>query len=368
MMRWMATCLLVAGVFLAALPASADMFQHHTGQADIEQRFVERPLVVGKGWVELGLGFDWKHSGSQFLDNDSPTNVGFVPGTNFERFDNNAAFDQRRFTLGLRWGFTKGTDVYLRVPMVWNQLRNDNEVTIIDPAGDEQTIGTNISTFALGDVELGVLIQWLRRVDPNGRFNSSLGSHVNIKAPTGLESPGTYIASPGLISVMPTGTGTYNYGFDLEFKQQIAFLAVDVRAGYVWRSSGIVQYLVEDVEHQFLLRLKPGDAVEWGLMLYFQPTRFLSVGIGTDMEYRFLAKIGPSARSIAQCKECDPIEGSNGLYMDGVAVISLTPSRHFQVDLRAQYTFGGREAFLFPLEDVSPTRGVTAGGNVMYRF
>jgi len=227
---------------------------------------------------------------------------------------------------------------------------------------------TNISTFSLGDVEMGVLVQWLRRQDPKGKFNTALGSHIEIKAPTGLESPGSYISSPGLIDVLPTGTGTYNFGVDLEYKQQIDFMAVDVRAGFVWRTSGIVQYLIEDQEHFFNLRLKPGDGVQWAVMVLFQPTRFLTVGVGTEMEYRFATKIGPSNRSIAQCKECEPIPGSDGLDMDGILQVSLTPSREFQVDIRAEYTLGGRPAYLVPLEDISPARGFTAGAAVMHRF
>ena len=54
--------------------------------------------------------------------------------------------------------------------------------------------------------------------------------------------------------------------------------------------------------------------------------------------------------------------------MDGYGQVSVTPSRAFQVDARFSYTLGGRRAFLIPLEDVSPTRGWTAGGAVTYRF
>jgi len=367
MMRWMAPRLLAAGILLVALPASADMFQHHTSQSDIEQRIVERPLVVGKGWVEVGLGLDWKHTSSEFLAGDGGGSFGFTKGTHYEDYSNNARLNFRRFTLMGRWGFTKGTDLYVRIPFVWNHLANDNEM-IIETGDGEETRSTSVNTFAIGDVEMGVLIQWLRRQDPNGKFNSSLGSHIDIKAPTGLESPGSYIASPGLVTVMPTGTGTYNWGLDIEYKQQLAFMAVDVRAGFVWRTSGIAQYLIEDQENQFQMRIKPGDAVEWDIDLVFQPARFLALGVGLASEYRFATKVGPSSRSMAQCKECEPIADSEGLMMNGAFLVSITPSRSFQVDLRAEYTLAGLPAFMIPLEDVSPTRGVTVGANVLYRF
>ncbi len=360
MMRRTATCLLAVGFLLIALPASADMFQHHTGQAEIEQKIVERPLVVGKGWVEMGIGFDWKHSASEFLPGDSAAMVGFTPGKHFDRFSNDARFDQRRFALDFRWGFTKGTDVYLHVPLVWNQLRNSNA------GADGEAV--NVNTFALGDMDMGLLIQWLRKVDPAGKFNSSLGSHLHIKAPTGLESPGSYIPSPGLITVMPTGTGQYNFGADIEFKQQLDFVAIDVRAGYTWRTTGIAQYLIEDDQHQFALRIDPGDGVYWSAIVMFQMARFLTLAVGADFEYRFATKIGPASRSLAACKECDPVEGSNGLYVNGVGTLSITPNRNFQVDVRFAYTLGGRPSYLIPLEDVTPTRGWTAGGSVMYRF
>ncbi len=360
MMRRMATCLLAAGVLLAAAPASANMFQFHTGQADIEQRMVERPLVVGKGWVEIGLGFNWKHSQSEFLAGDSNATVGFVPDTHYVPYDNDARLDFRTFSLDFRWGFTKGTDVYLHVPFLWNQLQNSNLNADGEPV--------NVNTFAIGDIEMGVLIQWLRRVDPAGKFNSSLGTHLDVKAPTGLESGGAYLPSPGLITVLPTGTGTYNFGLDIAFKQQLAFMALNLRAGYVWRASGIAQYLVEDQEHQFQLRIKPGDAVEWDVGLMFQMARFLSLGIGTEWQYRWETKIGPSSRGLAACKECDPIADSDGLFLDGYGEVNVTPSRKLQIDARFGYTLGGRPANLVPLEDVSPTRGMTVAAAVMYRF
>jgi len=364
----MAPALLATGILLVALPASADMFQHHTSQSDIEQRIVERPLVVGKGWVEIGLGFDWKHSNSEFLaGEDGGGSFGFTKGTHYENYGNNARLNFRRFVLLGRWGFTKGTDLYVRVPFVWNHLANDNEMTI-ETGNGEETRSTAVNTFAIGDVEMGVLIQWLRRQDPNGKFNTSLGSHIDIKAPTGLESPGSYIASPGLVTVMPTGTGTYNWGLDIEYKQQLAFMAVDVRAGFVWRTSGIAQYLIEDAENQFQMRIKPGDAVEWDINLLFQPARFLTVGVGLRSQYRFVTKVGPSSRSLAQCKECDPIPDSEGLLMDAGLLVSVTPSREFQVDVKVDYTLAGLPAFMIPLEDVSPTRGLTVGANVLYRF
>ena len=145
-------------------------------------------------------------------------------------------------------------------------------------------------------------------------------------------------------------------------------MAIDVRAGYMWRTTGIAQYLIEDDQHQFALLIDPGDGVQWGLDVMFQLARFLTLGVGADFEYRFVTKIGPSSRGVASCKECDPVEGSNGLYVDAGAVVSVTPNRNFQVDLRFAYTLGGRPAYLIPLEDVTPTRGWTAGGSVMYRF
>jgi len=38
------------------------------------------------------------------------------------------------------------------------------------------------------------------------------------------------------------------------------------------------------------------------------------------------------------------------------------------VDVKVDYTLAGLPAFMIPLEDVSPTRGLTVGANVLYRF
>jgi hypothetical protein len=226
----------------------------------------------------------------------------------------------------------------------------------------------DVNTFAIGDLEMGILAQLLRHQDPEGKFNNALGARLHIKAPTGLESPGSYIPSPGLIGVLPTGTGTYNYGLGIEFKQQLAVIAINLRAGYNWRVSGIAQYLVEDENHQFALRIDPGDSIDWSAIVQFQMSRYFTLGVGAVFDYRFATKIGPSSRGLAACKNCDPIEESKGLYVDGVAELNFTPDRNFQIDVNFAYTLGGRPAFLVPLEDISPTRGWTLGGDVKYRF
>ena len=44
--------------------AEAAGFQAKTMRAPLAAVEVERPLIIGKGWLELGVGLDWKSVGS----------------------------------------------------------------------------------------------------------------------------------------------------------------------------------------------------------------------------------------------------------------------------------------------------------------
>ncbi len=348
----------VALLLLSAVPlkeARASAFQTHTYQADLPLRLVERPLVLGKGWVQLSFGFDAKVSTSYFLAGDSVWNMGTTEGTNQSPYANNARWNYNQVHIRADWGFTKNSQLFLDIPFVISHLGND--------------IGADITSAGLGDVRLGIIQQWYRHIDQKGRFNTSLASTLEVKTPTGNESPGSYLSSPGNVTYLVLGTGTYDLALDLALKQQLGPLALKVRAGYTAKFSNVVEYLIEDEENQFNLRIDPGDEVNFDIGLLAQLGPYVGLELGMINTYRGRTRTGPSSEGIDPCSACDPIEGSNGIWTDGRIGLSVSPINRFQVDGFVEYTLAGRNStFMFPLEDISPSRGMTAGGRISLRF
>lgn len=355
-MKAAAAFVVAALAALAAEPAQASAFQTHTYQADLPLRLVERPLVVGKGVLQLSAGFDWKQSSSYFTgDDDEPWNFGAKEGEDWRSYSNGATWSYRQFHLDVDWGFTKNSQLFLRIPFVWAHVGNEN--------------GADLTAWGLGDVRLGVRQQIARRIDPEGKANASLAAGLELKTPTGNESPGSYLSSPGNLTYVPIGTGTYNLTLDVLARQQAGPIAIQGRAGFVARFSSVVQYLVEDQENQFNMRVDPGDGIEFDIGVIGQLGPYVALSLDFQNEYRLPTRQGSTAKHIDPCHGCAEIEGSSGFWSDLRGGVSVSPSNRLQIDGFVAYTLAGKNStFYWPLEDISPSRGVTAGGDVAFRF
>ena len=199
---------------------------------------VERALVIGKSWFVFDLDFRFKYSDSHFVG-DTPANVGLTEGTHWESEKNDGRWVYRRWELGLGWGFSRNIDIYARIPVVWGSVWNNR---MIDDDGNE----TPITGAGLGDVHGGFRFQFLRNQSEDGRFSNSLIANLDMRFPTGDESPGSYIGGPNNVVTIVTGTGTWGFDFNARFKQQLAIVALEVGAGFTYNPTGTVMYLVED--------------------------------------------------------------------------------------------------------------------------
>jgi hypothetical protein len=245
-----ALALLVVGL-VAPLPAQASWFQPHTIQEDVPFKEVERMLVTGRSRMTFDLDFAFKQSTSHFLGTD-PVNFGFTEGEHWEKEKNDGRWTYRRWEIGLSWGFSKNLDIYARIPIIWASVYNNR---MVDDQGDPEPI----SSAGLGDVVTGFRFQVLRNQSDDGKFSNSLVGVLEMRTPSGNESPGSYLPGPNNLVTIITGSGTWGFDFGARFKQQLAIVAIEVGAGFTWNPTGTVMYLIEDQENQFNQHLDPGD-------------------------------------------------------------------------------------------------------------
>ncbi|MCO4771958.1 MAG: hypothetical protein KDA24_18145 [Deltaproteobacteria bacterium] len=352
-------------VLLAALvsagPASASWLQPHTIQEDVPIADVERALVAGKSRMVFDFGFSWKQSRSHFLNSGGVFNAGFTEGTNYEKEKNNASWNYATPSLGVTWGFSKNSDIYVSVPVVIASVVNDRMIA-------EDGSPDPIRSVGIGDLHGGVRFQFLRSRSEDGKFSNSLIGQLDVKFPTGAESPGSFIGGPNNVATIVTGSGTWGWDLSVRFKQQLAILAVEAGVGFTWNPTATVMYLIEDQQNQFNQHLDPGDRVHLDVGLTVQPMQHIAVRADLFLDYRTPTRWGSTVSAFPACKECAVIPESNGFWMDLRGTIIADFDTHFGLDAYFEYTLAGRRAFLWPLEDVSPTRGWTAGGTLSYRF
>jgi len=225
-----------------------------------------------------------------------------------------------------------------------------------------------ISAAGLGDIRGGARFQFLRSQSPEGRFSNSLIAQLDLRFPTGDESPGSYSGGPNNVVTILTGSGTWGFDIGARFKQQLAFVALEVGAGFTWNPTATVMYLIEDEHNQFNQHLDPGDVIHGDIGVTFQFFKNLALRADLFLDYRTPTRWGSTSGGFPACKECVEIPDSNGLYMDLQARLISDFNIHLGIDAYFRYTLGGRHNFLWPLEDISPSRGWTAGGNIAYRF
>jgi hypothetical protein len=355
-----AAALAALAVASAPVPAAASWLQPHTRQEAVPIADVQRSLLVGKSWLVFDAEFSWKQSTSHFVD-DRAFNLGFTEGRNFVKENNDAVWNYRRWQIGLAWGFTKNSDFWFRVPLLAPSVWNSR---MVDADGNRQPI----RSFGLGDVHAGVKFQWLRTLSPTSKFSNSLVTGLDIRFPTGNESPGSYIGGPANVATILTGTGTWGFDVEARFKQQLAVLAVELGLGYLWNPTGTVMYLLEDQEHQFNQHLDPGDVVHGNLGLTVQFWKNLALRGDVFVDYRTKSRWGSTVDSFPACKDCAEIPNSNGVWVDAQARLISDFNAHLGIDGFFRYSLGGRRNFLWPLEELSPSRGWTAGMNLAYRF
>ncbi len=351
---------LAAVIFAPVGRAGASWLDPHTRQERIPMAEVERPLIVGKSWLLTGIGFDWKHSTSHFVA-DRAFNFGFTEGTHFVKEKNDGTWDRRVWTLSARWGFSRNSELFFSLPVVWGSVWNNR--MLADDGGKKPIQGVG-----LGDMHAGVKYQWVRTQSQDGRRSNALVTTLDIRFPTGSESPGSYLSGPNNVATVITGSGTWGFDLEARFKQQVRFFGIEAALGFTLNPTMTVMYLIDDVQNQFNQHLDPGDVVHGNIGLLLQPESHIAIRGDLFIDYRTATKWGRTVSAIPACKECVEIPNSAGVWMDAGASLIVNADTHFGFEVWFRGNLAGRRNFLWPIEELSPSRGTALGGRLNFRI
>lgn len=336
-MRLSLSCLSLA---LLVFPATthAGVWGAKTMRVPYSTREVERSLLMGKGWLEFGLGADVKMA----------TGYWGADGTKID-FEN-ARWLYTTERLDIRYGVAPRAELYWNLPVHYLQLTNE-------------VLGTDTSGVYWGDPRFG----WRFEVFHTDAPLTSIATVAEMKVPAGNESPGSYIAGPSTFQRFVTTTGTPDLRLGVDGKRQLGPIAVGGSLGYVYRFSGLVQYALETNENQFLGRIKPGAQVYADLDLLVQAGP-VALWAEPGFERHGAVLLGTTSPGVLPDKNLEPVVGSEGWSADVDAGLTLNLGRNVDIVYGANIPLRGEDLMFFPIEDLHPTRGVTHSATLELRY
>jgi len=329
---------LTLGATLLGGVAQAAGFQAKTMRESLSAREVERPLILGKGWLEFGLGTDLKLANGEW-DAD---------GNRVSWDDASWMYSTQR--LGLRYGITRRGELYWTIKTHFVRLQND-------------ALSTDISQFGLGDPSFGYKYELFRSLAPL----SSVIVYGDYKGPAANESPGNYVGGPYSFSSVILTTGTPDARIGLRGKRQIGPLAGELGFAYTRRLSQVVQYVVETELYQGSGRIKPGDltTIDGSLTVQAGP---VALNAGAIFVVRDETRIGPTAEGIFLGRDLEAVEGSGGWTLDAPVGATFNLTRGVDLVGAVNIPLRGEDLAFFPIEDIHPTYGPTYSGTVEFRY
>lgn len=319
--------------------ALAAGFQIKTMRAPFAAVEVERPLVLGKGWLEFSLGYDHKLADGAWS----------AEGEAVQWESARWLYTTER--IGIRYGITRDGELYWDVPFHYVNLQND-------------ALGTNTSAFGLGEPRFGWRLQLYRRQVPT----TSLVMDLQYKMPAGAESPGSYVGGPNTVSTFAMSSGQADLAGYLRFKQQVGPLAGTFSAGYVHRFSGVSQFVIDTETYQFSGRFKPGSEVRAEAEVLAQVVGPLAFYGDATVRRWFEGAVGTTSGGFYADANLDPIPGSDGWSLDAGGGVIVNVTRGVDIGASVSVPLRGEDLAYFPLEDISATRGNTYSATLELRY
>lgn len=316
---------------------------------------VERSLILPKGWLQLDLSYD-RHVG---------TGAWGADGSKLPFQNASWIYDTQRARLS--YGLSPQIELYWELPFREGHLTNP---TLGAPGHT-----TDIRDGGMYDPRIGMKYELIQR-DPPAPLGSddrpqpgktSVALLVDYKGPAGKESPGTYIGGPLNVSGFVFTTGTPDLSLGISAKQQVGPIGLTGTVDYVHRFGGVVQYLVELDQLQFLGRIKPGDELKADAKVELQAGPFVPYG---DLRFtaRDTTRIGTTAPTPRPNKYLSDVVDSSGNALDLDAGLLVDVSRGVDIRAHVLLPLMGEDLQFFPIEDLQPTLGPTFGGSVQVRY
>ena len=326
--------------FLATLgsPAWAAGFEVRTMRDALPSREIERTLVIGKGWLELGLIHDHKVADG-YWDAEGKA----------QDFDS-AEWLYTTQRAAVRYGIARRAELFWTVRTHYVHLENDK-------------LGTDTSQFGFGDPEFGYIHELYRSTAP---LTSVVGK-VWYKAPAANESPGNYVGGPNTFNSVVLTTGTPDLAAGIEGKRQFGPIAVRLGMSYIHRIPRVVMYLIETENSQFQARIKPGDLAQYDAeaMLQLGPAVLRSAW---KMTQRGKTLIGTPSQGLFADQNLKAVADSDGVAVDMRNGIMLQLAKGVDVSFDMSVPLQGEDLQFFPIEDIHPTRGTTYSSALELRY
>ncbi len=343
MMRMLLQTLILGAVGLGQ-DARAAGFQAKTMREPLSAREVERPLILGKGWLEFGLGSDLKLASGQW----SPDGEVDPWAGSDDQQDTSWLYSTQR--LAMRYGITRRGELYWTLRTHYVRLQNE-------------PLQTDISQFGLGDPHFGYRYELYRSIAPV----TSVIVYGDYKGPAANESPGNYVGGPYSFSRVILTTGTPDMQVGLRGKRQVGPLALELGVAYTYRLSQVVQYVVETESYQGSGRIKPGDLtqIDGGLTLQVGPVALQG---GALFVLRQETRIGATAPGLFPAKNLVAVDASDGWSLDANAGATFNITRSVDIVGGVNIPVRGEDLLFFPIEDINPTYGLTYSGTVEFRY
>ena len=247
---------------------------------------IERPIVMGKGWLEFRGGYERKVGVGAWDSNGK-----------VDKFDS-AKWTYQTESITIRYGLSPRAELWWYAE--YHQARLVNE-----------DLGTNTKDSGVGDPRFGYRFALYNSEAPV----LSVAIESEMKFPAGKESPGTYIGGPLNVSSFVFSTGTTDWYAGFAAKTRFGPIGLTGRVGYNRRFSGVVQYLIEQEQNQFVGRIAPGDQLllRAEVMAQLGP---LVLAVEPQFEYRAATRIGTSSGGLFPARNLEKVEGSSGKALD----------------------------------------------------
>lgn len=338
-MRLAKTSALIVVGLLASTQAQATPFGPKSSREVMPAREVERPLDLPRGWTEFTLSHQVKLGTGKW----SPDGE-MVP------FDS-ARWTYHTTTLEWRFGMSRRAEIGWDVPFHIANLTNDK-------------LGTDTTAASIGDVRF----RYRYRIYEEEAPMTALVAELEIKGPTGRETPSTYTGGPLQVSNFVFTSGQWDVYAGVAGRRQIGPLALTARLGYERRFSGLAQFVIETNDNQFVGRIKPGDRIHANIEAMIQLGPF-AIAARPVFTHRQVTKLGVTAKNwLNPGADLSPVETSDGWALDLEGQLTFNATRGFDVHLTGALPLRGEDLMFFPIEDIHPTYGPTLGGAVEVRF
>jgi hypothetical protein len=295
MQRKIATAALFFSCGIAG-QAFAGAFQVKTSQGTLPKKETKRPLSLPRALLRMDLSTSYTRGLTGFNSTGLNDCDPLLPGSTCT--DQTASFmlyvpdgnpaegsaahnyvDTQVTKLDVGYGLTENWQVGFAFPLITAQ-----ENYFANP-GFEDKVGLDIfsgaiptrKTNALGDMNFSVQYQFLRTFEGPMR---ALTGRVNVKVPTGNESPGKQnqqvvgddpdtdeieVSFNKDTRALLTGTGTTDAELSLAFKQEVgSALAITAETGYIVRFPGLSGFMFDDAGIQFADGLQGSAKMDLG--------------------------------------------------------------------------------------------------------